>query len=119
MEKKALGVMILLVVLSIFTGHWLVAILLPMFEYFSRKYLYPEIKRLVSEGWTKESLLKTINDKDDIAIFGLLLALVLYLMILKEILTSLIMNFGVWSFIMAALYIIVPVLGILGRSKKV
>lgn len=119
MEKKALGVMILLVLLSLFTGHWAVAILLPMFEYFARKYMYPEIKRLVSEGWSKENLLKTINNNNDTAIFGLLLALVLYLMILKEILTSLAMNFGVWSFIMAALYIVVPILGILGRSKKV
>ena len=117
MEKKALGVMILLVMLSIFTGHWMVAVLLPLFEYFARKYMYPEIKRIVSDGLSKESLLKTLNNEDT-AIFGLLLALVLYIMMLKEILTALVINFGVWSFIMAMLYIVVPILGILGRSRK-
>lgn len=107
--------MILLVILSIFTGHFLAAICAVIFEFAAKRYIYPLAQEIKREGWTKETLPGLLKLEED-RLFGLLIGLILFAILCKIIIENLIFNFGLWSLLMAILYIVMPVLGIIGSK---
>ena len=113
MNKKSFGAMLLLVVICLFTGHFVLALEIMLFEALSQKFMYPAVIELKNAGWSKEAF-QSLLRKSDETLFGTIISVIVYIMAICEIVKWL-MTGSIWAIVMTIVYLILPILGIFKR----
>lgn len=114
MNKKSFGAMLLLVVICLFTGHFILALEIMLFEALSQKFMYPAVIELKNAGWSKEAF-QSLLRKSDETLFGTIISVIVYIMAISEIIKWLTLTGSIWAVIMTIVYLILPILGIFKR----
>lgn len=114
MNKKSFGAMLLLVIICLFTGHFILALEIMLFEALSQKFLYPAVIELKNAGWSKEAFKSLLRKSGDETLFGTIISVIVYIMAICEIVKWLTTG-SIWAIVMTIVYLILPVLGIFKR----
>ena len=115
--KEKIGGGILLTIICLFTGNWIAAFLTIPFLVLGNKYFIPVVNDLVAGNWTFDGFMNILG-KDDRLLFGSVVSLMMYLMIIWNIIEGLVVSFGFWSILLTTVYLIIPIIKLVLKSKN-